>query len=333
MAFETGSAIDLEDLIAKISTFATANGWTEDRRDNAAGIFGLSKNSIFVSSRWDTTALNVLSIHQATAVLPGAGTEPGDVTGDSGNGYNATTAHTDSLLDNERHVVLGDGPFPSYYLFEQDASPAYLHIVVETSTNIFQHFGFGEINKVGDAWTGGEYCYGQRHIAAGGINNNSTFLLDGFFTDAQDSDKRWAATMRCSGMPSQPGSEVWGQIWGQAVTIPPTDSAANNKARLQGGHRAGPFSWHWGYFSGIQTVGFVPMYAMAVWYLDDANNHVYLLGWHPDVRAVNIRGFAPKDEVVIGSDTWVFFPLQQRDISGGAGTTGFSGVAYKKVTA
>jgi len=333
MAFETGSAIDLEDLIAKISTFATANGWTEDRRDNGNGIFGLSKNSIFVSFRWDTAGPNALSIHQATAALPGSGTEPGDATGDSGNGFNNSSSHADTNLDNERHVILGNGPFPSYHLFENDSSPAYLHVVVETSTNIFQHMGWGELNKVGDGWTGGEYCYGQRHTAGGGISNQSTFLLDGYFTDSQDADKRWAATLRCSGMPNQSGSEVWAQVWGESVIATPTDSASNAKAFVQGGHRAGPFSWHWGYFSGTATVGFVPMYAMALWYLDKGNNYTYLLGWHPDVRALNIRGFAPKDTVTIGSDDWVIFPLQQRDISGTGGTTGFSGVAYKKVTA
>lgn len=335
MAFETGSAIDLEDLIAKISTFATANGWTEDRRDNVAGVFGLSKNSMFISFKWHVAAPNFLSIHQATAVLPGSGTEPGSVTGDSGNGYNTGAAHgSDANLSTERSVDLqDDGPYPSYYIFENDAGPAYLHIVVEVSTNQFQHFGIGELNKVGDGWTGGEYCYGQRNfISTFWSRSESTFLLDGNFTDTSQVDERFAATIRMTGLPNQPAGSVWGQVWGNRTGVQPDDNAANPKAMVQGGFRSGPLTGAWGQFSGNKTTGYVPMYSIGCFYVDTVNNFCYLMGWMPDVRGISIQSFAPKDEVTIGSDDWVIFPLAQRDINGGSNTATM-GVAYKKVTA
>lgn len=335
MAFETGTAVDLETLIGNIDTFVVANGWTQDRLDNSAGIIGWSKNSVFVSGRWDTGTPDILSLHQATAVLPGSGTEPGDVTGDSGNGYNATSAHTNSLLDDERHVALGDGPFPSYYIFEQDSGPEYVHIVVETSTDIFVHFGFGLINKVGDSWSGGEYVFGNVHESGTELNLSSTWLLDGHFTSVSASDERQAATIRISGFPSQIAGSVWGNIWGLPRTqgSQPGDSAANAKVGVQGGFRGGPFAAPWGVFSGSKTTGLIPMYSIGLFYCDNTNNHAYFLGWMADVRGVNIRGIAAREEVVIGSDTWVVFPAKKRDISGASQTTAFSGIAYKKVTA
>lgn len=331
MAFETGSALDMEDLIAKISTFATANGWTEDRRDNANGIFALSKNSIFVSFRWLNSDPSVLSIHQATAALPASGTDPGSATGDSGNGYNAGSI-TNANLDNERSAVLGNGPFPSYYLFENDASPAYLHIVVETSTDIFKHFGFGELSKVGDGWTGGEYCYGQKNNTGTWTNSQSTWMLDGHFSSISGSDENHAATIRMTGLPGQPAGSVWGQIWGNRTSQPPDDTAGNDKATCQGGFRSGPLTGPWGLFQGSATTGYIPMYSFAVFFVDRVSNFIYQLGWQPDVRGVSMRSFSPKQEVVVGLDTWVMFPAAQRDISNGAGTSGYMGIAYKKVT-
>lgn len=333
MAFEQGSATDLEDLIAKISTFVTSNGWTEDRRDNSNGIVGWSKNSMFVSGRWDPGDPDVLSLHQATAALPASGTEPGDATGDSGNGYNDSSSHSNTNLRSERHAELGDGPFPSYYIFEQDASPAYVHIVVETTTDVFVHFGMGELNAVGDGWTGGEYCYGQYNATGTELTQTSTWLLDGLFTDG-GTDTRRAATIRMTGFPSQIAGSVWGQIWGNDnPALVPDDTASNAKAIVQGGFRGGPFATPWGVFSASKTTGLIPMYSIACFFVDDVNNYIYLMGWQPDVRGVNLRGISAKEEVVVGSDTWVFFPLAKRDLTDTAGTSGYSGIAYKKVTA
>lgn len=335
MAFTTGTAIDFEDLIADISTFLQLHGWTEDRRDNVNGIVGWSKNSVFVSGRWDPADPDFLSLHQATAVLPASGTEPGDVTGDSGNGYNDSTAHTNTLLDNERHVELGNGPFPSYYIFENDASPAYVHIVVETSTDVFRHFGFGELNKAGDGWTGGEYLYGQIQSSGTEISQLNGALLDGLFSSTTSSNERMAGTMRITGMPNQPAGTVWGNVWGftNSDAVQPDDDAGNDKVPIQGGFRAGPFGTPWGLFSGSKTTGLIPMYSIACFYVDNTNQHVYLLGWQADVRGVNMRGLSPKESVVIGSDTWYIFPMVNRDISNAVDTSAYSGIAYKRVNA
>ena len=52
----------------------------------------------------------------------------------------------------------------------------------------------------------------------------------------------------------------------------------------------------------------------------------------PDARGINIRNFASKQEVTVGSDTWVLFPISKRTTAASTDTSYYSGVAYKKVT-
>ena len=261
MAFQTGSATDLDDLINQLDTFAAANGWTVDEKNLVTGIFALSKNTVFVSFRWDAAGtINNLSMHQALAWS--SSTEPGDHTDDSGNGYNSTTAHTDSLLEGERCVHdLGDGPFPSYYFFEKDASPAYLYIVVETSTDVFRHFGMGEIDKFAD-WdtaSGGEFAYGQFKSSNTAISTSDTALLDGLFGDTSSNNERRAATIHMEDWPGQGASEKWGQIWGNRAVADPDDSAGEDKPKVQGGFRSGPIARHFGWLAAGSTSGLITM--------------------------------------------------------------------------
>jgi hypothetical protein len=128
---------------------------------------------------------------------------------------------------------------------------------------------------------------------------------------------------------------VWGQVWGNCRNdvLQPDDDAGNPKMGIQGGYRGGPFATPWGVFSASKTTGLIPMYSVGLFYCDNVNNRSVFLGWQPDVRGVNIRGIAAKEEVVIGSDTWVIFPARKRDTGGAAGDTAYMGIAYKKVTA
>ena len=53
MAFTSGTASSLNDLLTQIFSFAVTNGWTQDQLDTGAGKAALSKNSVFISMRWD----------------------------------------------------------------------------------------------------------------------------------------------------------------------------------------------------------------------------------------------------------------------------------------
>lgn len=345
MAYQTGSATSMIDLLTKLSVFAVANGWTEDELDNGAGVagegrFALSKNNIFVSFKWNATTPLHLSVHQATA-YSGAN-HPGEHTNDSGNGYNdASGRYSNTNLLTERCVSdLGDGPFPSYYFFENDASPAYLHVVVEKSSQTFRHFGMGEMEKFND-WTGGEYAYGHYHLETTGVNNiqgnnGNSCLLDGFFQTTGSGTAKRAATIRAEGFPHQGGSEKWLQCGGYTTFTSEAnwrDTAGNIKRVANGGFRAGPLAYSIGQFSSNVTTGHIPLYALGLFLRDFTNSFVYFLGTVPDIRGVHLLELAAKQEVTIGSDTWVMFPTARRTNTDVENRTNFQGIAYKKVTA
>lgn len=336
MAFQTGSASSFADLISQLSTFLTANGWTEDERDNVGGDFAFSKSGMFWSGRWPVGDEGVFSLHQATA-FDGAATLPGDHTGDSGNGFNTSSSHTEANLDNERHVNLeSNGPYPNYWFFEQDSGPAYIHVVVEFVTDRYAHFGCGELIKTGD-WSGGEYLYGNKHTSTTENATQSMWLLDGYHQSTSSTDENMAATIRMTGLTGQQVGAIWGNIWGRQANVPP-DTASNPKEFVQGGYRSGPFALHLGMFAGSKNTGLVPGYPIGIFFADGPTNtpvgtEVQFMGYQADVRGVNIRNFAPADIINYGGDQWYIFPARLRDISNVTGSTGYAGIMYKRVDA
>ncbi len=339
MAYQTGSATDLGDLLSKLDVFMVANGWTQDDFDDGAtvasqGFAQWNKNSIHVGVKWVANAPNNMSIHQALgnagAVFPGAHTD------DSGNGYNAAFG-SDANLDDERCVNdIGDGPFVSYHFFESDASPAYVHVVVEIASETFRHFGWGELEKFND-WTGGEYCYG--HFADEATNSSAIDVaaftpFDGI-VNSTNLNARRATTIHAEGLPNQTAGEKWLMHLGGVTNdgdVDYQDTAGNDKRITFGGHRGGPVGFSLGPFRSDVSTGHIPMYPWVIFLRDFQNNFCYALGSVPDVRGVDIFNFAPGQEVTVGSDVWVLFPQVRRTEDNVVGRTYYAGIAYRKVT-
>lgn len=326
MAYATGTATDISDLITKLFTFATANGWTQDQLSTGTGQAALHLGNTYVSFRWTTSSATILAIYQALGYT--GGNQPGTHPNDSGNGFAPGTI-TNANLDNERHVDLGLGSYPAYYFFTDGTS--YLHVVVEKSSTIYRHFGFGLITKFGD-WTGGEYCYGQVQTSASMIGSGSevnTALLTGHC----DSTSGTTGTLHLEGLPNEGGSSKWGITWnvGSGSGPPGTDTAGNARVQVQGGHKGGPLATVFGYIPASAATGFVAMTPISLFYVDTVADLVYYLGAMTDVRQLNMREFAPADEVVIGADTWKIFPTSQKTIVSSADRSYNAGIAYKKV--
>jgi len=335
MTYATGTAINLEDLLSKLSTFATTThgGWTEGYLNTTNGWFELHKGSLSVSFKYTKTGTpTVLSVHQASGFIS-AGTAPGAHTADSGNGYNAgATGHTNANLETERCVRdIGNGPFPSYFFFADDVDNDYIHVVVEVSTNIYRHFGFGALDKFGNNWVGGEYAYGHYQVSSTSATQtdvSTQTLLDAL---GGSSDRLRCGTVRiASGLANQ-GAAVWGASASLASASLLDDTAGNVRRQIHGGFRGGPLARGFGNVAGSFASGAIPLQSIDAWYRDPSNARVYLLGFMPDVRAVNIRNFEPKQEVTIGSDTWTMFPLSIKSAAAVAGRSLNSGIAYRKV--
>lgn len=340
MAYQTGSATDLGDLLTKLDVFMVANGWTQDDFDDGAttasqGFAQWNKGNVHVGLKWVANAPNNMSIHQALgnagAVFPGAHTD------DSGNGYNAAFG-SDAQLDDERCVNdIGDGPFVSYHFFEQDASPAYVHVVVEIESEVFRHFGWGTLEKFND-WTGGEYCYGQfqdESTNSSGVDTATWAPFDAIQAGTSATSRR-STTIHAEGLPNQGVSEKWlqhsGGISSQASQANWTDSAGQNKQLSLGGFRGGPVGYLLGEFRSDVSTGHIPLYPWPI-FTHDVSTSLWLLGNVPDIRGVDMRNFSPGQEVTVGSDVWIVFPSARRTEDNVVNRTYYQGIAYRKVTA
>ncbi len=351
MAYTTGAATDMGDLLTKLDAFLTGTpsstvlgGYTQDDFDDgattstegfAAWHKGSTGSGLWISMRWQADAPNNLAIYQALGHT--ASNDPGTHPDDSGNGYNTTTAYTDSLLDDERCCNdVGDGPFVSYHFFG-DATLDYCYVVVEIASERFRHFGWGNLEKFND-WTGGEFCFG--HYAREGTNNTpvqstTTVLLDGL-ANSTSSTARRAATIHAEGLPNQGGSEKWLIHLGGAADLDSadrTDRAGETKRVTFGGARGGPIAHSLAQFQSDVATGHIPMYPMGIFLRDFTNEYIYILGKMPDVVGIDIKNFAAGQEITSGSDTWVVFPQAKRTEDNVTDRTYYQGFAYRKVTA
>lgn len=331
MANQTGSFSNIADLMAKLSTFATTNGWTQDY--TASDRLFLTNGTVSVAFRWATSSPTYVAMYQHTAFL-NSSTDPGNHTNDSGTGQ---ISSVDSTLDDGRGFNCDDTNGGTYWFFE-DAT--YIHCVIEYEADWFEHFGFGILEKTG-TWTGGEYCYGQYVNGKSSSvtptpSGNYSCWLDGLTSVSSSVTVKWAATMRAEGLPGQGGSEKWVVIGKGDLTTSVTDRGSNTRRTVQGGFQTGPDANNFSRFDGQTTSGLIPLYKNKCWYKEPSTTDWYPLGEMKDVAHIQCKYFAGGDEITIGSDTWVVFPQRTRyadyPLGSSTGTTGYKGVAYKKVS-
>lgn len=325
MAYQAGTATSIADLFTQLSTFAVANGWTQDYASTDRMF--LSRNNVYVSFRWATTSPAHVGIYQALGFINSA-TQPGSHTNDSGQG---AIGSTDAILDDGRNVRLVNSTM-RYWFFEEDV---YIHVVAETTTGTFRQFGFGELVKFG-TWTGGEYAYGDKVTTVNdalATADTGSFLLDGragYVVGAtRTAIQPYVASLHCESLPGQAASSKWGLVW-SGSTPTTNDRGGNSRVFVLGGFRSGMIATSFARFSASPTNGLLPMYPIQLFYRNSTN--AYPLGYMEDVRGVNIANFVGGDEITVGADTWVLFPTLQKGTT--AGTYGASrnqGIAYRKV--
>lgn len=334
MAFQTGTATTIENLMTQLSTFVQANGWTQDFFNSGdPGTIGFSKNQNFVSFQWSETAdgLGTMAIYQARAADQAPTTDPWTATGDSGAGL---ASNITSFFDDGLSCNAFAGPHTGYWFFEQDSGPAYVHVVVEVDAGRYRHFGFGQIDKIGD-WVGGEYTYGIK-IFQGGQSEDPTSSFNNYGIDSSNTQVSadGGATLRVEGHTGEPSAAtIWAAFFNGTVG---NDRGGNPRWRGVHGWRYSPEfgSLYWMRIS--EASAFKPMFPieMAVADFAGAPDLIYKLGYQPDVRMVNIANLVPGQIINIGGDDWYFFPVVRKQrLQVDTEETFNWGVAYKRVNA
>lgn len=301
MAYENGTATSQEDLMTKLRTFATSNGWTSDDWDTTNDEFAMHRNSIYPSFRWDNTAsTGGISIHQALGFT--GGQTPGNHPNDSGNGQKAgTPINTERRLDR-----IGDGTFPNYYFF---SGSVYLHVVLEYATGLYRHMVFGELEKVG-TWTGGEFTMGHIWSTAAGQKDNPTYAAHYLPFDAVHNNlANETGTVHLEGFPDQPASGRWGLVTAMQSGLG-NDGDSNGRAPIVGGVRDGPLTTAFQFIAANPSNGYIPLIPIPLFYAyyTPTPDEWRLLGFVPGMRVINIRNLSEGDEFTLGSDVWKVFP-------------------------
>ena len=332
MAFQTATSTSIDNLMAQLGTFLVANGWTQDFfTAGDPGRAGWSKNAVFVAFQWtDATDGGVLAIYQNTSNDDSANVWLS--TGDSGQG--AATLTTTSF-DTARNVNNFAGPHTAYWFFEQNASPSYVHVVVEVDAGRFRHFGFGELEKVGD-WVGGEYCYGHYwDQSASRIDDvNSGFHNVGL--DVATFQTQMEGTIKLEGFPQQAVGDEWG-VTGQGGTFPRgTDRAGNDRMPLLGSWRGGWGPQAFSMFELSVLSAFKPMIPLIYFVRDTspAPDDIRILGTHPDIRVVNMGNIDPGETFTVAGETWFVFPFVRKQfLVNDTEESRNGGLAYRQETA
>lgn len=336
MAFQTGSSTSIENLMVQLSSFLTANGWTQDFLVTGdGGVIGYSKNGVFVCFKWaETSTGGALAVYQNTS--NDNSTNLWLATGDSGAG---AASNSLSSLAQGRSVNMFQGPHAGYWFFENDSAPAYCHVVVEVGSGRFRHFGFGEIDKIG-AWTGGEYAYGHWwDQAATSIDVpasiNHDIGLDAYSTKSPGQGFR--GTMRVSGYTDEPNLATEWALMGTGVSdAAGTDRAGVARYPAAGGWRGSREINHMAGFRISLFNAFKPMSPIPIELKNFTGfpNKTRRVGYQADVRMVNIGNLDPGQIINIAGDNWYFFPwVRKQFLQANTEESWNGGIAYKRIDA
>lgn len=360
MSFETGSASNVGDLVAKWFNFLQANGWTADVDYTASGqspAFGIinRQDSVSGASPIDSIPEDYVNLYCGFSVADS--NTNGDhmnmipmrdyTSGDPEDGIEVATStarHGQVVGSTHIQTNFPTTPFENYWFFESDF---YAHGVVEVGTGIFRHFGMGRLVKTGK-WYGGEYYYGNvwqqgASFIETPLYNQHTCGLDGATSFASSSPVVYGKLINLAPFPDLAGRQSPESAWHAFNTSGDVgagigfDADGRDRGGLSGnGPRSGPY--HILFQNGYSKFnGFRPMYPIFVhtWYASSNPDNMYPLGYQPDVRSISLEGnLLPGDEFTIGSDTWIAFPIARRretQVLDNTEYSGFLGLAYKKV--
>lgn len=168
-AYSTGVATDPTDLLSKLVTFLTGQGWTSDSfvTDGTGKRAHLHKGSDYVNLR-SHVAENVWPNVQV--FLPSTGIALYMGTGYSGAsawslqaGAPKASGTSDSVGGTMR---LASGAISAYHFFDNGSDG--IMVVVERSGGLFAHLGFGRTFSKAGTWTGGPYFFASAAAAYGG---------------------------------------------------------------------------------------------------------------------------------------------------------------------
>jgi hypothetical protein len=312
MAYQTGTATDANDLLSKLRTFATANGWTEDnygaRTTGSGNALQIHKGGFYVTFKTDTTAGNVI--------------DPGPFIGcyahntySSGNGTEAQAGASAVTLCNGM-----TGSFLAYHFISNaELGAEYLYCIVETTAGIFKHFGTGTLVKIG-AITNGQFVFAVRwnYSLSPGYIDIPTIFAHAVAFDAVETTTRVGPSLNVR-VDADSISPRW---------IDGSSSVVSGRT-MRGGVRTASIGHEVMMQNAASTLTGRNMIFPAFLYAERSGALFNAIGYPPGVRWCNLTYLSPNDVLTIGTDQWKVFPVIRKNGSAGQVNSSIYGYAYK----
>lgn len=324
MAYETGVAANVTELLGTIRVFAAALGWSIDR-DNS--------NELALHHA-DAGWFTLVATPQEDDIYTKADPAPYlDVWGQTG--FDAGAAYDQqpgTSGDKWGHANALRGPFTAYHLF---GTTQYIHCAIEIVPGEFGHLHFGRLEKAG-SYQGGEYTAGTAWYYYLASNSYNGQYDSSRHCVPWDGMSYYAAGNSRAGRHGALRFDVDGYSgeWGRFTYLNGTGhSSILGPARLNASQFRSP--WCSFGFSTPNTVNAVSPLAPIVPAFVLRDNKTFLPGSPADLRLVNMRNLVPGETITIGNDEWVCFPIKKRSLKendkSNVVNSWTNGYAYRKV--
>lgn len=325
MAYQTGGILtDTRALLNQLRLFCLANGFTEHRWVNATLTDGdtqliVSKGGVVycfwliytnLTSPIGTEALYNIGCKLATGYAAGeeAWNQTGTWVGGSPASFNGTLCN-----------ATGSGQVDKYHFFLTGTE---LVVVFKVNGSWWRSFGVGEIGTPLTTFTGGAFTLGNWHHPVNAHNANSTahyYLMDKAVASTSYISYAGGAVRADLDNGANPQYHHGGALGylGAASSVDPVGGDCANGGQFKANlGTTSPFP----YFAlqgllmdrGANRFGLVHRVQPVNIWLRRTGDRVFLLGRLASVYTTNLELLAPEDEVTIGADTWIAFPLIRR---------------------
>lgn len=307
MAYSEQTASTPDDVINKIATFASANGWTIDSNTLAGSNRTLTlRNTTDYIHVYNSDATNV-------RVRASVGYTPGQPPANHPNPSGEALAN------------LGAGPYTKLYMFANASPSPHIHVVVELTGGIFRFLSFGMVSKLG-TWTGGTY------VDASYWNESQTwrYYWMRYHSSLFDSmsDVAYRGSIRCD-IPLDGRANAWASLGYNAAYRAYTGLFGGDSNTGTGYLTTQFYNRNSPPFSGQVALGTIEFDIFRIGGFWSPS------GSFPNVRYLNMERFNPGQEITVGADVWKVFPMCRKGggtYEGNADYSNNHAYAFRKTT-
>lgn len=302
MAYQTGTAADVQDLAGKLAAFAVTNGWIQDGTYVDAGL----QQNVFYLHSGPTYVAILGDMNDASGTW---------LYGQGGTGYDPSG--NGSLIEQSdwacgcNFVVT---PIVEYHMF---VTNQYIHCAFLGGDGIWNNFMMGELVKTCD-FVGGTYGCGTNFSSAtytGGARRSSAY----YSTHAYPFDSYGlggANGAYCFVNANRDGPNKWFAFYSTIGA----DNAAGGGYRIEGFNDVdvlesgtAPYTITSGLMARSinQFNGLTILHNMLVSVMYDSGYYSYI-GYPNDLKTVNLKYLNAKDIITIGGEDWMVFPAKSK---------------------